>query len=159
MSVRTPPPPTLPVRPGRWGVVLAVAVVLGGLALLAFGSIGSALVYYLTPAELAARGDTAVGETIRLGGLVKADSVERSADRMSFVLTDGAADIRVTTTSLPTASFREGAGAVVEGRLTAPGRFEATRVIVKHDENYVAPSPGERPGSDGFIPAEDPAAP
>jgi cytochrome c-type biogenesis protein CcmE len=159
MSVRTPPPPALPARRGRWALLIAVALVLGGLALLAFGSIGSALVYYLTPTELVARGESAVGVTVRLGGLVKPGSVERSTDRMSFILTDGEADIRVSTSFLPTASFREGAGAVVEGSLTAPGRFQATRVIVKHDENYVAPSAGERPGSDGFIPGEDPAAP
>lgn len=159
MTVRTPPPPTLPARPGRWAIVVAVALVLGGLALLAFGSIGNALVYYLTPGELEERGERAVGETVRLGGLVEPGSVERFADRMAFVLTDGDADIRVTTTSLPTASFREGAGAVVEGSLTGSGVFEATRVIVKHDENYVAPSPGELPGSEGFVPAEDPASP
>jgi cytochrome c-type biogenesis protein CcmE len=78
---------------------------------------------------------------------------------MTFVLTDGEAEVRVTTRSLPTASFREGAGAVVEGHLTAAGLFEAERVIVKHDENYQAPSPGERPGTDAFVPGEDPAAP
>jgi cytochrome c-type biogenesis protein CcmE len=41
---------------------------------------------------------------------------------------------------LPTSSFREGAGAVVEGTLGRDGVFEASQVLVKHDENYVAPS-------------------
>jgi cytochrome c-type biogenesis protein CcmE len=45
----------------------------------------------------------------------------------------------------PTTSFREGIGAVVEGRLAADGVFEASLVIVKHDENYVAPTAGAIP--------------
>jgi cytochrome c-type biogenesis protein CcmE len=46
----------------------------------------------------------------------------------------------VHSTVTPTSSFREGAGAVVEGTLRADGVFEADEVLVRHDENYVAPS-------------------
>jgi cytochrome c-type biogenesis protein CcmE len=51
----------------------------------------------------------------------------------------------VHSTAAPTTSFREGVGAVVEGEMTTTGVFEATQVIVKHDENYVAPSEGGIP--------------
>ncbi len=53
--------------------------------------------------------------------------------------------MQVHSTSAPTRSFREGIGAVVEGQLGADGVFEASQVIVKHDENYVAPSEGALP--------------
>ncbi|MGH2457033.1 MAG: cytochrome c maturation protein CcmE [Candidatus Limnocylindria bacterium] len=129
----------------RWGLLLAVAAVVGVIGWLAFSGIGSALVYYLTPTELLARGDAAIGQAVRLGGLVQEGSVRRDDDGLTFVLSDGTREVRVESATLPTASFREGIGAVVEGRLRSDGVFEATQVIVKHDENYVAPSEGQVP--------------
>jgi cytochrome c-type biogenesis protein CcmE len=61
------------------------------------------------------------------------------------VLTDGESEVTVHSTVAPTRSFREGSGAVVQGALGADGVFEASQVIVKHDENYEAPAPGETP--------------
>jgi cytochrome c-type biogenesis protein CcmE len=122
-----------------------VAVVAVVIAWLAFGGIGNALVYYLTPTELLGRGDAAIGQTIRLGGLVKTGSVSGPATDLTFVLTDGTNEITVHSTSAPTSSFREGVGAVVQGQLQPDGVFEAEQVLVKHDENYVAPSQGEVP--------------
>lgn len=154
MTVVVPPEPTLPPRRRPWGVLVLVAVVLVVVAYLAFSSVGSALVYYLTPTELAARGDAATGETVRLGGLVKAGSVAGPATDLTFVLTDGETDVTVHSTVAPTRSFREGSGAVVEGRLGDDGIFEADQVIVKHDENYVAPEPGTQPSDRAFDPGE-----
>jgi len=145
MTLARPVLPALPPRGRRWGVLLGVVVVLGVIAYLAFSSVGNALVYYVTPTELLARGDAAVGETVRLGGLVKAGSIAGGAPNLTFVLTDGTKEMRVHSTSAPTRSFREGIGAVVEGQLGADGVFEASQVIVKHDENYVAPSDGGLP--------------
>jgi cytochrome c-type biogenesis protein CcmE len=139
-------PIVAPVPPRRrWGLILAVAVVAVVIAWLAFGGIGNALVYYLTPTELLGRGDAAIGQTIRLGGLVKTGSVSGPATDLTFVLTDGTNEITVHSTSAPTSSFREGVGAVVQGQLQPDGVFEAEQVLVKHDENYVAPSQGEVP--------------
>lgn len=143
MTVSAPVPP--PARRRRWGPWLVGAGVLAIVGWLAFSGVGNALVYYLTPTELAARGDAAVGETVRLGGLVLPGSVAGSATDLTFVLTDTETEITVHSTVAPTSSFREGAGAVVEGALGADGVFEATEVLVKHDENYVAPSEGELP--------------
>ena len=145
MTLLRPAMPPLPPRGRRWGILIGVAVVVIVIGYLAFSSVGNALVYYLTPTELLARGDAAVGETVRLGGLVKVGSVERSAAEIAFVLTDGTHELPVHSSVLPTRSFREGIGAVVEGELTASGVFEADEVIVKHDENYLAPSAGGVP--------------
>lgn len=155
MTVAVPPEPILPPPRRPWGVLVLIGVVLAVVAYLAFSSIGSALVYYLTPSELLARGDAAVGETVRLGGQVAEGSVSGPATDLSFVLTDGDAEITVHSTVAPTRSFREGSGAVVEGTLGADGVFEAAQVIVKHDENYEAPPPGGQPSDQYFQPGED----
>ena len=155
MTVASPPEPILapPRRP--WGVLVLVAVVLVAVAYLAFGSIGSALVYYLTPTELLARGEAGIGQTVRLGGQVAVGSVSGPATDLTFVLTDGDAEITVHSTVAPTRSFREGTGAVVEGSLGQDGVFEATQVIVKHDENYQAPEPGAQPSDRVFDPGDE----
>ena len=145
MTLARPVLPPLPPRGRRWGVLLGIALVVGVIGYLALSSVGNALVYYLTPTELLARGHAAVGETVRLGGLVKTGSIAGEAPNLTFVLTDGTNEMRVHSTSAPTRSFREGIGAVVEGQLGADGVFEASQVIVKHDENYVAPSEGALP--------------
>lgn len=145
MTLARPVLAPLPPRGRRWGLLLGVAIVVGVIAYVAFSSVGNALVYYVTPTELLARGDTATGETVRLGGLVKPGSIQGEAPDLTFVLTDGTTEITVRALAAPTRSFREGVGAVVEGQLTAGGLFEASQVIVKHDENYVAPTEGALP--------------
>ena len=155
MTVATPPEPVLPPRRRPWGILVLVAVLLVVVAYLAFSSIGSALVYYRTPSELLARGDDAIGEVMRLGGQVASGSVRGPATDLTFLLTDGEAEITVHSTVAPTRSFREGSGAVVEGALREDGVFEATQVIVKHDENYVAPEPGQQPSDQVFDPGSE----
>ncbi len=145
MTLARPVLAPLPPRGRRWGLLLGVAIVVGVIAYLAFSSVGNALVYYVTPTELLARGDSAIGETVRLGGLVKPDSISGEAPDLRFVLTDGSTEVPVVAASAPTRSFREGIGAVVEGELGEDGVFAASQVIVKHDENYVAPSEGALP--------------
>ena len=154
MTVVTPPEPVLPPPQRPWAIIVLVGVVLAVIAYLAFSSVGNALVYYLTPTELLERGDAGVGEAVRLGGLVKDGSVSGPATDLTFVVTDGESEVTVHSTVAPTRSFREGSGAVVEGRLRDDGVFEATQVIVKHDENYEAPEPGEQPSDTILIPDE-----
>jgi cytochrome c-type biogenesis protein CcmE len=154
MTVSPPPEPILPPPRRPWGILVLVAVVVVVVGYLAFSSIGSALVYYRTPTELAALDDP-VGQTMRLGGVVRQGSVTGPATDLTFVLTDGHAEIEVHSTVAPTRSFREGSGAVVEGQLRTDGVFEATQVIVKHDENYVAPAPGVLPSDRAFDPGDE----
>lgn len=137
----------LPPGGRRWGVLLAVAVVAGTIAWLAFSGIGNALVYYRTPTELTALGQGGIGTPVRLGGLVLEDTLACAEGGVDFILTDGQTEIPVH--SAPGAADllcpREGVGVVVQGRLNTLGVFEPTEVIVKHDENYVAPSEGGLP--------------
>ncbi len=122
MTVATAVPP--PARRRSWGPWLVGFGILAVIGWLAFSGVGNALVYYLTPTELAARGDAAVGQSVRLGGLVAAGSISGSATDLTFVLTDGHTEITVHSSVAPASSFREGAGAVVEGK---PGRRRGVR--------------------------------
>jgi cytochrome c-type biogenesis protein CcmE len=152
MTVTAPPDPILPPRRRPWGILVLVGVVVAVVIWLALSSVGNALVYYRTPSEVTGIGPDQV---LRLGGVVKPGTVEGPATDLTFVLTDGETDVVVHSTVAPTRSFREGSGAVVEGRFRDDGVFEATQVIVKHDENYVAPTEGALPANDYFEPGED----
>ncbi len=155
MTVSAPSEPMLPPRRRPWGILVLVGVVVAVVGYLALSNVGNALVYYLTPTELLDRGNAAVGETVRLGGQVEMGSVSGPATDLRFVLTDGDSSIPVHSTVAPTRSFREGSGAVVEGSLGPDGLFEATQVIVKHDENYEAPAPGTQPSDHAFEPGDE----
>jgi cytochrome c-type biogenesis protein CcmE len=124
---------------------MGVAIIAAVIGYLAFSEVGRALVYYLTPTELLAKGEAAYGETVRLGGLVKPGTKHGPDTDLSFTLTDGTKQVPVHTSAAPPALLKEGIGAVVEGRLGRDGVFEATQVVVKHDENYMAPTNGAVP--------------
>jgi len=81
------------------------------------------------------------GVLIRLGGLVVENSVKRDSDslKVQFGLTDNATDMTVYYTGILPDLFREGQGIVTMGKLDGEGRFIATEVLAKHDENYMAP--------------------
>lgn len=131
----------------RWGLLLAVAIVVGVIAWLAFSGIGSALVYYRTPTELRSMGEEAIGSSMRLGGLVEPGSLSCDEGQVAFTMTDGTTQIEVRSARGSAALLcpREGVGVVVQGQLSVLGVFEPTEVIVKHDENYVVPSGSELP--------------
>ncbi len=125
----------------------ALVVGLGALGAVSMSSMGEDLVYYLSPTELMAKGDEAVGATVRLGGQVEAGTVDWQPDsqRLAFRVTDGDASVPVVGEGAPPQMFREGIGVVVEGRLDAEGVFRTRTVMVKHSNEYQAPEAGERP--------------
>jgi cytochrome c-type biogenesis protein CcmE len=117
--------------------------VIGGLAVvvaIAAGFILTALrdqiIYFYSPTELLER-DIAAGQPVRIGGLVKDGSCARTAEALSFVVTDGANETRVAYNGITPDLFREGQGVIAEGSLNTGGEFEATTILAKHDENYM----------------------
>ncbi|HNH50578.1 MAG TPA: cytochrome c maturation protein CcmE, partial [Myxococcota bacterium] len=62
---------------------------------------------------------------------------------LRFQLSDGTATVDVSTTEIPPQMFREGIGVVVEGTVDPNGLFTSNRMMVKHDNEYRAPKPGE----------------
>ena len=127
--------------------VLAILAVLGALGWLAMGSVGDNLVYYWSPAELKAAGPKALGADVRLGGLVEPGSVrsEGAGTLFSVVDAERTASVPVRTQESPPQMFREGIGVVVEGVLGPDGVFDSKRLLVKHDEVYTPPKPGDDP--------------
>lgn len=118
-----------------------IALVLGGLALsvgLALTAFQDNLVFFFTPSEVVAR-EAPSDRPIRIGGLVKAGSVQREADsaRIYFQVTDTAEAITVRYEGILPDLFREGQGVVAQGHLGSDGQFHATQVLARHDETYM----------------------
>ena len=127
----------------RLPAVLAGVAVVGVLGFLAFGSIGNNLVYYWSPTELVAAGAKAQGATVRLGGMVEKGSVHPEGTATLFRVKDDVQTVQVRSEAIPPAMFREGIGVVVEGSVGPDGVFLSKKLMVKHDENYVAPTDGK----------------
>ncbi|HYB72615.1 MAG TPA: cytochrome c maturation protein CcmE [Candidatus Sulfotelmatobacter sp.] len=125
---------------GRIKYVVAGAVVLGALGFLILGGFREAVVYFVTPSELSARGASVPG-ALRLGGMVQRGSVhwDPKTLALSFAVTDGKATIAVRHTGAPPDLFGEGRGAVVEGQY-ADGVFQAKQILAKHSEDYHPPA-------------------
>ena len=146
-------PAAAPARPrtsrGRkLGVGLALAVVLGTFGWLLYGGVEQNLVYFLTPKELLAKGDKAYDAPVRLGGQVVPGSVQWNATTLDlrFQVTDGGgAVVNVKSKGAPPQMFRDGQGVVVEGRYGRDGVFQSSNLMVKHNEEYRAPKPGQEP--------------
>jgi len=121
-----------------------IALIVGGLASLAIAAVltlnalDSNIALYVTPSEVAA-GKSPQGKAFRIGGLVKEGSVKRQDMTVRFIMTDTAKEIPVAYTGILPDLFRDGKGAVVQGRLGDDGVFTATEVLAKHDENYMPP--------------------
>ena len=108
-------------------------VALGAAAALVLNAFEQNLVFFFTPSQVAAH-EAPQGRTFRIGGLVKAGSLQRTSDQQPgrFIVTDTVKEIGVTYTmnSLPDL-FREGKGVVAQGRLNANGVFIAGEVLAK----------------------------
>lgn len=135
-------------RSRRLALVAAVVACFAVVGVLATGRIGENIVYFWEPTEVLSQGNAAVGATIRMGGVVKAGSVDWNPDTQTlwFEATDlGGGVVRVHATGAPPQMFREGIGVVVEGTMTREGVFETDRLMVKHSNEYKAPVDGVDP--------------
>jgi len=117
-----------------------VAVVVA--VLLAMWGLRSRASFFYTPADIVA-GKAADGRAARLGGMVEKGSIQHEPDGVTirFVVTDGRAATPVVFRGIPPELFREGSGAVAEGRLQN-GIFVADTILAKHDERYMPPELG-----------------
>lgn len=125
-------------------VAMAIVAVLGAV-LLAMWGLRDRAAYFYTPAEIVA-GKAAVGQPIRLGGMVEEGSLRREPDGVTvhFVVADGAGRVPVAFKGILPDLFREGSGAVAEGSLSSGGTFVADNILAKHDERYMPPQMGNQ---------------
>lgn len=122
-------------------LLIAVGLaILGLVATLVLNALNSNIALYISPTDVAA-GKSPQGKPFRIGGLVKAGSISRQEDGVTvrFVMTDTAKDIPVHYKGILPDLFKEGKGAVAQGKLNPEGIFVASEVLAKHDENYMPP--------------------
>jgi cytochrome c-type biogenesis protein CcmE len=122
----------------RGAIVVAGLAVVGIAAALVLNALNSNIALYVTPTDVAA-GKAPQGQAFRIGGMVKDGSLRRDNLTVHFVVTDMAKDISVSYTGILPDLFKEGKGAVVQGKLGTDGHFTASEVLAKHDENYMPP--------------------
>ena len=121
----------------RLGLLALGMAALGGATVLVLSAFNDNLVFFYSPSELKAKA-VAADRRVRIGGLVEAHSLSRGADgHVTFRISDGANDVAVFYQGLLPDLFREGQGAVAEGKLRPDGVFAASSVLAKHDENYM----------------------
>ena len=114
--------------------ILAVAIIFFTLK-----SLEENVVYFLTPTEIYNKTDISLKKKIRVGGLVKINSVNKSETSISFIITDLNKEIIVSYNGLVPNLFSEGKGVIAEGKLKDKKYFVADKILAKHDENYMPP--------------------
>ena len=114
--------------------ILAVAIIFFTLK-----SLEENVVYFLTPTEIYNKTDIPFEKKIRVGGLVKINSVKKSETSINFIITDLNNEIIVFYNGLVPNLFSEGKGVVAEGKLKDKKYFIADKILAKHDENYMPP--------------------
>lgn len=130
-------------RRNRLFMIGAFVVAAAAFSVIAFSGINKNLVYYWTPRDLYSAGDKAYGANIRLGGMVVPGSIKRGAvSGVEFDVKDATHKVHVMSTGVPPQMFRENIGVVVEGTMTRAGRFECSRLMVSHSNEYKAPAKG-----------------
>ena len=128
-------------------VVVAITALLGIAVMLVLGALRENIVFFYTPTDIASSG-TKSGQPLRLGGLVKEGSVTIDGLQSIFTVTDGTADVTILYDNALPSLFREGQGVVAEGSMDN-GKFIATNVLAKHDENYMPAEVAEKLKSTG----------
>ncbi|MCK9238207.1 MAG: cytochrome c maturation protein CcmE [Thiopseudomonas sp.] len=141
-----------PVRKKRLTIILAI--VLGIAATLGLGlyALQENINLFYTPTEIM-NGQAPQDARIRAGGLVKEGSVQRNEDALTvtFVVTDGDADVTISYRGILPDLFREGQGIVALGRLNAERVLVSDEVLAKHDENYMPPEVGDALAKTGML--------
>ena len=122
----------------RLYIVLLGMATLGVAAALVLTAFEDNIVFFPSPTDIATK-NLPTDRTFRVGGVVVADSIKRDADGVTlrFDLTDLSNSVTVSYLGVLPDLFREGQGAVVEGKLAADGVFKADEVLAKHDETYM----------------------
>ena len=127
-------------RHKKLALIGGALALLGIIAALVLNALNSNIALYISPTDVK-NGKAPADKLFRIGGLVKEGSLKREADgiTLSFVVTDTDKDLAVRYTGILPDLFREGKGAVAQGKIGENGVFVASEVLAKHDENYMPP--------------------
>ena len=97
------------------------------------------ILYFKTPSEIFTNNQIERNSMIRVGGMVKKDSIRQNNKEIEFILTDYKKELIVVFSGTVPNLFSEEQGAVVEGTLNDKKYLIADRILAKHDENYMPP--------------------
>ena len=107
-------------------------------ATLIFKSLEENVVYFKSPTDIKNLNEL-VNKKIRVGGMVKKDSIKTSSNEINFIITDFKNEIIVNYAGSIPNLFEEGKGVVAEGFLEDKNFLQADKILAKHDENYMPP--------------------
>ena len=126
-------------RKRKLAVILFVATGLSATVGLTLLALGQNMNMFYTPSQVA-MGEVEVGRRFRIGGMVKEGSFISDSDslKVRFETTDYAHAVPVEYEGILPDLFREGQGIVAEGSVDSQGVFSASKVLAKHDENYMS---------------------
>ena len=134
-------------RHKKLALIGGALAVIGIIAALVLNALNSNIALYISPTDVAA-GKAPQGKMFRIGGLVKDGSLQRQADgvTIAFIVTDTDKEITVNYKGILPDLFKEGKGAVAQGKIGDDGIFMASEVLAKHDENYMPPEAAKAVG-------------
>ena len=119
---------------------LSVLVILAALVIFVIlRSLEENVVYFFSPTEIYNKANISFDKKIRIGGLVKKNSVSKNDTSINFIITDLKKEIVVSYIGIVPNLFSEGKGVVAEGKLKDKKYFIADKILAKHDENYMPP--------------------
>ena len=122
----------------RFTFILLILVILVLSVFILLKSLEENVVYFQSPTEIKVLSEIEK-KKIRVGGMVKNNSILIDSKEIKFVITDLKNEINVTYSGVVPNLFAEGKGVVAEGYLKDRNYFLATKILAKHDENYMPP--------------------
>ncbi|MBD1161992.1 cytochrome c maturation protein CcmE [Pelagibacterales bacterium SAG-MED12] len=122
----------------RFFFIILVLITLILSVFLILKSLEENVVYFKSPSDIKTLSETDKNK-IRVGGMVKKNSISIKEKKLNFIITDFKNEINVSYSGAVPNLFSEGKGVVAEGYLKDKSFFLATKILAKHDENYMPP--------------------
>ena len=122
----------------RFFFIISILIVLILSAYLILKSLEKNVIYFQSPSEIKSFSEIEKNK-IRVGGMVKKNSISIQTKELKFIITDFKNEINVVYSGVVPNLFEEGKGVVAEGFLKDKNFFLATKILAKHDENYMPP--------------------
>lgn len=124
-------------------ILMLILLTLILVVFLVLKSLEENVVYFFSPTEIYTKSNISFDKKIRIGGLVKKNSVTKKETSINFIITDLKNEIIVTYNGLLPNLFSEEKGVIAEGKLVDKSYFIADKILAKHDENYMPPEVSE----------------
>ena len=123
----------------RFFFILLILITFILSAFLVLKSLEENVIYFQSPSEIKDIAEIEKTKKIRIGGMVKTNSISMNSNEINFIITDFKNEISVVYSGVVPNLFEEGKGVVAEGYLKDENFFVASKILAKHDENYMAP--------------------